>query len=243
MKYSVVIPVYNEEDSVCPLYLALREVMNNLRADYEIIFVNDSSRDKSLEYLKNITIDHSHLVIVNLLKHSGQTAALQAGFILAQGEIIITLDADLQNDPKDIPILLEKLSQGFDVVCGWRCQRDDPYPKIISSRVAGYIRRLVTREPVHDFGCTLRVFKRPVLDKVILSGNMHRFFTFIMYKLGYKITEVRVRHHPRMHGVSKYTIGNRLLPGLIDLIRFCSADVRGLAAVAPANIPMEVIKR
>lgn len=221
---SVIIPVYNEEKSVKPLYASLKNVMSALGEPYEIIFVNDASDDKTREALKALEADSPNSVIISLEEHKGQSAAMQAGFDAARGELIITLDGDLQNDPEDIPNLLEKMKEGYDVVCGWRHERKDPLLKRISSGIAVFARRTFTKEKIHDVGCTLRAFKRDVLKNVYLSGSMHRFFTLIMLKSGYKIGEIKVRHHPRKFGKSKYNIRNRLFEGLAGLIRFSGAN-------------------
>lgn len=210
------IPIYNEEQSIIPLYFSLKNVMDKIGQTYEIIFVNDGSTDSSLDKLKGINLSPAQLVIVNLKKHSGQATAMQAGFDIAQGELIITMDGDLQNDPKDIPNLLGKMKEGYDVVCGWRYDRKDPWSKVFVSKVTSNLMRLVTNKNIHDFGCTLRIFKRGILENVYLFRGMHRFFTLIMSKLSYKIGEVKVRHHPRRFGSSKYNICDRLPGCIID---------------------------
>lgn len=228
LKFSIVIPIYNEEETVVPLYLSLKRVMDRMEQSYEIIFVNDGSTDNSLGVLNSIDSKPANLIIVNLNKHSGQSAALQAGFDIAEGELIITMDGDLQNDPEDIPKLLEKMKEGFDVVCGWRYNRIDPFSKVFPSKIASTFLRIITRENIHDFGCTLRIFKKEILKNVYLSGGMHRFFVLIMFKLGYKIGEVKVKHYPRRFGCSKYNISNRLLQCLIDSMRILLFDIKKL---------------
>lgn len=217
--YSIVIPIYNEEQAVVSLYLSLKRVMDRPEESYEIIFVDDCSTDGSLKMLKSIVPVQSDLVILSLSKHSGQSAAMQAGFDACRGELIITMDGDLQNSPFDIPKLIDKLNEGFDVVCGWRYERKDPKVKLLVSKIAGYLRRIITKEEIHDFGCTLRLFKREVLDGIYFSRGMHRFFTLIMIKLGYRIGEVKTKHYPRKYGKSKYNICNRTIEPLIDFIR------------------------
>ena len=177
-KFSVVIPVYNEEQSLLPLYSSLRQVMDSIKEPYEVIFINDDSSDRSLSVLRSFK--HSeNLIILNLERHSGQAVAMQAGFDAAKGETIITLDGDLQNDPQDIPFLLDKMREGYDLVCGWRHNREDPWHKLFASKIACTIRRSITKEGIHDFGCSLRVFKREILKNICLSGGMHRFFTLM----------------------------------------------------------------
>ena len=223
MKYSAVIPVHNEEASVLPLYGRLKAVLDRLGGPYEIIFVDDASTDESLAKLESIRSASPNLVILSLKIRSGQSSALQAGFDAARGDVIITLDGDLQNDPEDIPKLLEKLKEGYDIVCGWRRDRKDPILKKTASRIANAVRRAVFKEKIHDVGCSLRVFKRGVLQKIILSGEDHRFFTAFATKEGFRIGEARVRHHPRQHGKSKYGIWTRLIRGILDLIKVKSS--------------------
>lgn len=219
MKYSAVIPVHNEEASVLPLYNRLKAVLDGLGEPYETLFVDDASTDTSLAKLESLRSAAPQLVILSHKIRGGQSAALQTGFDAARGELIITLDGDLQNDPEDIPKLLKKLKEGYDVVCGWRDGRRDPLLKIIASRIANAVRRAFLREKIHDVGCSLRVFKREVLKKIVLSGEDHRFFTAFAAQYGFRIGETKVRHHPRMHGKSKYGIWRRLTRSLADLYR------------------------
>lgn len=242
IKFSVVIPIYNEEKAIALLYPALKKVMDGMGQSYEVIFINDGSTDRSLEVLKTLDLRPANLVIVNLDKHRGQSATLQAGFDVAQGTLIITMDGDLQNDPIDIPALLNKMKNGYDVVCGWRYDRKDPWTKLLSSRIANDLRRIVTKEKIHDVGCTLRVFKRECLKGIYLSGSMHRFFTLIMFRLGYNIGETKVKHHPRKFGRTKYNISNRLLKGLVDLVRILLFDIYTLIKRRPVYETREIIR-
>lgn len=242
IKFSIVIPIYNEEGSIEPLYFSLKKVMEKLKQSYEIIFVNDSSTDRSLQALNGINTIPANLIIVNLCRHSGESAALQAGFDIARGEIIITMDGDCQNDPEDIPDLLNKMDAGLDVVCGWRYSRKDPWDKVVASKIANSARRIIMKEKIHDVGCTLRVFKRSVLKNVYLSKGMHRFFTLIMAKLGYRIGEIKVRHYPRRSGRSKYHIWNRLR-GIMDLITISKSDIYELTKRKTDYAIKEVIKK
>lgn len=216
---SVIIPVYNEEKTVRPLYSCLKETMDKLDKPYEIIFVNDASYDKSFTELNQISVSPANLVIINLARHLGQSAALQAGFNIAKGEIIITLDADLQVDPIDIPKLLEKIDEGYDLVCGYRYNRKDPKIKIYTSKLAVFLRRLITQEKIHDPGCSLKVFKKSILKDIYLGKDMHRFFTFLVKKADYKIIEVKISHYPRKFGKSHYNTWNRLFNSLFNFTR------------------------
>jgi glycosyltransferase involved in cell wall biosynthesis len=226
LKFSVVIPVYNEEQTLRALYFSLSKVMDETLQPYEIIFVNDYSTDRSQKVLKSINPKPDNLIILNLNEHRGQSAAMQAGFDLARAEFIITMDGDLQNDPQDILKLWDKISEGYDLVCGWRYNRRDPWTKIWSSRIANTFRRVVAGENIHDVGCSLRIFKKELLDKIRLSGGLHRFFTLVALKSGYKITEVKVQHHPRKFGKSKYNIINRFPGCLIDFLCLSLFGVR-----------------
>lgn len=227
-KFSVIISVYDEEQTVTPLYYSLKKFMDRLEQPYEIIFVNDGSRDKSPEVLKSINLSPANLVIVDLDRHRGQSTALQAGFDISQGEFIITMDADLQNDPEDISRLLDKLKDGYDVVCGWRRNRKDPRSKVITSHLASFFLRLMVRQNIHDFGCPLRILKKDILKNIYLSKGMHRFFTLLMFKLGYKIGEAEVNHYPRRFGKSKYNIHNRLFESLFVFFRISLSGIHNL---------------
>jgi len=211
MKYSIVITVYNEEQAVGFLYSSLKDVMDKIGSPYEIVFVDDCSTDRSLEKLKNISLNPANLTIVTFKKRYGQSTAMQAGFNVAKGELIITMDADLQNDPKDIPKLLEKMEEGCDVVCGWRYNRRDPWSKVFVSKVICATRRIITKENIHDFGCSLRVFKKELLIHVYFSKSIHILLPLIMFQSGFKIGEAKVTHYPRRFGISKYNMFNRLI--------------------------------
>ncbi|MDR4504457.1 MAG: glycosyltransferase family 2 protein [Candidatus Scalindua sp.] len=228
MKYSVIIPIFNEEESLLPLYYSLKEVMNKLSKQYEILFVDDGSTDSSLERLRRVYVNSKGLSIIVLKERVGKAEALQAGFDNATGEIYITLDGDGQDDPREIPSLLDKMDEGLDVVYGWRRRRHDPFTKKIASRTANMIRRLITKEKIHDVGCAMRVFRKKDIEHVCLSKGLHRFFSAIMVKLGYKVGEVEVVHHPRETGISKYGIWDRLGEGIIDIIRFSFLDIHTL---------------
>lgn len=227
LKFSVVIPVYNEEPSIPLLYMSLKDAMDKMGQPYEIIFVDDCSTDNSVDVLSSIGSETSNLIAISLNKHSGQSVAMQAGFDTAKGELIITMDGDLQYDPKDIPNLLNKMREGYDIVCGWRYNRIDPQSKLLTSKAACALRRMITKENIHDFGCNFRIFKRTVIKNIYFSGGMHRFFTLIMFRLGYKAAEVKVEHRFRRFGHSNYNLYNRLAECLVDFIRI-SLNFSGL---------------
>lgn len=209
MKYSVIIPIYNEEESIKHLYNALREVLDPINHPYEIIFINDGSTDRSKEILMQLERERERegLLIVELKENRGQTAALKAGFIRAHGETVISMDGDLQNDPRDIPLLLAKMNEGYEVVCGWRYKRQDSWLKKHVSLIANKLQNLLLGTDLHDISCTFRAYKCDCLKNLNLErGGLHRFIPYLLQKRGYKITEIKVNHHPRIYGSSKYGI-------------------------------------
>jgi glycosyltransferase involved in cell wall biosynthesis len=215
---SVVIPAYNEEENVPILYEKLKKVLDGLGQDYEIIFVDDGSTDGTYQRLKQLAEKDSKLKIIRFKRNYGQTAAMSAGFEHAKGDVIITLDADLQNDPEDIPLLLEKLEEGYHVVSGWRKDRKDPFlSRKLPSMVANWLISKITSVHLHDYGCTLKAYRAEVVKDLELFGDMHRFLPALTKRRGAKITEVVVRHHPRMFGKSKYGIG-RTVRVLLDIM-------------------------
>jgi glycosyltransferase involved in cell wall biosynthesis len=215
---SVVIPAYNEEENVPILYEKLKKVLDSLGEDYEIIFVDDGSTDGTYQRLKQLAEKDSRLKVIRFKRNYGQTAAMSAGFEHAKGNVIITLDADLQNDPEDIPILLEKLKEGYHVVSGWRKDRKDPFlSRRLPSMIANWLISKITGVHLHDYGCTLKAYRAEVVKDLELFGDMHRFLPALTKRRGARITEVVVRHHPRMFGKSKYGIG-RTVRVLLDIM-------------------------
>ena len=243
MDYSVIVPVYNEEACVVPLSHALTAVMGTLRSSYEILVVDDASSDQTVARLTALDVSSAPLTIVSLKSHVGKSVALQAGFDVAQGHIVITLDGDLQNDPADIPALLRKLGEGYDMVCGWRRNRQDPEGKKLASALAGAIRRCVMRDVVHDVGCGLAVFNHRVIQQIRLSRGLHRFFAWLAARRGFRVGEVEVHHHPRAAGVSKYGLWDRLLQGSGDLWRLKTGGMERLMRQPPVYEIKEVIRR
>ena len=210
---SIVVPLYNEEGNVQELHRRIVEACRGLGKTFEIIFINDGSTDNTVENCQGL----SPLKLVIFRKWFGQTAGFDAGIKLAKGEIVITMDGDLQNDPADIKLLLEEMDKGFDVVAGWRAKRNDPIMKKIFSRVANLLRKILIHDNIHDSGCSLKAFKRECFTDVDLFGEMHRFIPAILELEGYKVSEVKVSHHPRMHGVTKYN-WKRGMKGFVDMI-------------------------
>jgi len=212
---SVVVPVYNEQDNVQLLFKRNAEVLSRMKVRYEIIIVDDGSRDRTLQNL--LQIKDSHLKIIRFRRNFGQTAAMDAGFKAAKGKIIISMDGDLQNDPGDIPRLIEKMKLGYDVVCGWRKHRKDPILKHILSRGANLLRKCILNDRIHDSGCSLWAYKNECFDDLDLYGEMHRFIPALLEWKGFKVTELVVKHHPRKFGKTKYTM-QRVLKGFLDMI-------------------------
>ncbi len=214
---SIVIPVYNEEESLPLLYEKLSKVLERLGEDYEIIFVDDGSEDRSFEILRSFAEKDKRVKVVRFRRNYGQTAAIYAGFEIAKGDVIITMDADLQNDPEDIPLLLEKMKEGYDVVSGWRKDRKDPFwSRKLPSMIANWIIARVTGVKIHDYGCTLKAYRKDIAKRFRLYGDMHRFLPALAKRFGAKITEVPVRHHPRLYGRSKYGI-SRTVRVILDI--------------------------
>lgn len=226
MKLSIVIPVFNEEGNIACLYRSLCMTMNSLGEEYEIIFVNDGSSDGGIKILKGIT--DGRVTVIDLSAHSGKSLAMQAGFDIARGDILVTLDGDMQDDPREIPKLLDKINEGFDVVCGWRISRKDGFLKKSASFIANAIRRVIFGEAIHDAGCNLKAFRREVLSRLRLDRDMHVFFPTLAVKLGFRVGEVRVRHYCRKSGQSKYNIAGRAVKGSVNLMRVYFNDTRVL---------------
>lgn len=216
---SIVIPLYNEEENVQELYRSLTEVLNSLQEErYEILFVDDGSSDASYAKLIEIRNNDDNIKIIKFRRNFGQTAAIHAGFDYASGETVVTMDGDLQNDPRDIPNMIKKLKEeDYDVVCGWRYLRKDKFFKKIISRFANNLRRRLTGETIHDSGCTLRVYRKECVKDLDLYGEMHRYIPAMLTWRGYKVGEQRVIHHERRHGKTKYN-WTRLSKGFLDLV-------------------------
>ena len=218
MKVSVVIPAYNEEKNISLLYRETREVLERFDRPWEIIFIDDGSSDTTLSVLQAIAEADQRVVVIAFRRNFGQTAAMSAGFDYATGEVIITMDGDLQNDPADIPRLLQKIEEGYDVVTGWRFDRKDAFinrrlPSIIANKIISW----TTRVSLHDYGCTLKAFRREVIKNIRLYGEMHRFIPAIASGMGISYTEIKVNHRPRRFGSSKYGI-SRTIRVILDLI-------------------------
>lgn len=217
VELSIVIPLYNERENLVLLEKELSEHLPKLGRSYEIVLVDDGSTDGSAQVAQTLKKLNPHIRLIRLNGNHGQTAAFDAGFKSARGKIVITMDADLQNSPEDIPLLLEKIDE-YDAVCGWRHKRNDPWVKRISSKIANAVRNKLSDENIADTGCSLKAFRREALLKLRLYKGMHRFFPTLLKMQGFKVTEVKVNHYPRRHGKSKYNICNRLFSSSYDLL-------------------------
>ncbi len=215
---SIVVPVYNEQENVAAVYGAISSAMNAMGCSYEIVMVDDGSSDGSYRELSRLAATDSVLKVIRFRRNFGQTAAMSAGFDYAKGDIIIPMDGDLQNDPADIPRLVAKIHEGYDVVSGWRRDRKDTFvSRKIPSLLANALISRQTGVHLHDYGCTLKAYRREVLDGINLYGEMHRFVPALASQYGAKVTELPVNHFPRIHGVSKYGI-SRTLRVILDLM-------------------------
>ena len=210
---SLVIPIYNEEGTLHSLFNRLVSILEKTGKDYEILFVNDGSTDGSLAVMNELCNDNKTLRIVKFRKNMGKSAALYAGFGRARGEVVITIDADLQEDPDEIPRFLSTIEEGYDLVSGWRNMRQDPISKTLPSKIFNVVTAIVTGIEIHDFNCGFKAYRKKIiremirrrgLRNVILYGELHRYFPALVARHGYRITEIPVYHRPRMHGKSKY---------------------------------------
>ena len=225
---SIVVPFFNEEESIAPMHQALSDALSPLDIQYELIFVDDGSKDHTFEAASHIAAEDKHLRVIKFRKNYGQTPAMAAGIDHARGKLIITMDGDLQNDPSDIPLFLEKISAGYDIVVGWRHKRQDKLitrkiPSIIANKIIGKI----TGVPIKDNGCSLKAYKADIIQNVPLYSEMHRFIPAMLSLTGAKIAEIKVKHHARQFGVSKYGL-SRIFKVLSDLI-----TIKTIASFSP----------
>ena len=218
MKLSIIVPVFNEKDNLPLLYDATLAAMKNSTYPWEMIFVDDGSRDGSYPILEQLAIkDPTHIRVIGLRRNFGQTAAIAAGIDHAEGDVLVPMDADMQNDPADIPVMLEKIVEGYDVVSGWRKNRQDNYiTRTLPSNIANSIISWVTGVHLHDYGCTLKIYRREVITGFRLYGEMHRFIPVYANSVGAKIIEIPVHHHARKYGKAKYGL-ERTTKVILDL--------------------------
>jgi len=213
---SVVVPLYNEEESLLPLYNAITEQFNTTGKSYEIIFIDDGSTDRSAEVLLELRQSDSSVKIIQFQTNYGKAAALSVGFFSASGEFVITMDADLQDDPKEIAPLINKLDEGYDLVSGWKKARKDPLSKRIPSKIFNFVISLVTGVHLHDHNCGLKAYRNKVVKSLSVYGELHRYIPPLAHSLGFKVTEIPVAHHPRRFGKTKYGLW-RYFAGFFDL--------------------------
>jgi glycosyltransferase involved in cell wall biosynthesis len=217
MDLSVIIPLYNEEESLPKLITKVKDALANLNLSYELCFIDDGSTDHSLEVLKEYQKKDRRIKIISFIVNYGKSAALCKGFQLAGGDIVITMDADLQDDPFEIPNLIAKINSGYDLVSGWKKKRYDPWSKRIPSKFFNFITSLLTGINLHDFNCGLKAYRKEVIKDIPVYGELHRYIPVLAHWRGYKIGEIIVRHHPRIYGQTKYGI-SRFFKGFFDLL-------------------------
>lgn len=213
---SVVIPLYNEEQSLRELYNKLKNVLNKTRG-YEIIFIDDGSTDSSIRVLHELRSRDRKVIVIRFRRNYGKSAALSVGFQHSKGEYVITMDADLQDDPNEIPNLLNEIKKGYDLVSGWKKKRYDPITKTIPSRFFNFVTSLLTGIKIHDFNCGLKAYRKEVIKDINIYGELHRYIPVLAHWQGYKIGEIPVQHHPRKYGKTKFGIG-RFWKGFLDLL-------------------------
>ncbi len=214
--YSIIIPIKDEEHNILSLVNEIEPVMTALNKPWELICIDDGSKDKSFEILNKLRSEKPFLKLISFTRNYGQSSAFDAGFKRAQGDYIITLDGDLQNDPRDIPKLLEQVSS-YDMVCGWRHTRRDRLSKRMTSKISNYIRSRLCKDQMHDTGCSLKIFKKESLNQIRLFHGMHRFLPALFKMEGFTILEVKVNHRPRVGGKSKYHFFNRSIGPILDM--------------------------
>lgn len=214
---SVVIPVWNEEENIKQLYSELKEVLDNLGREYEIIFVDDGSTDNSFKILQKIHEKDNKVKAIRFQRNFGKSAALSAGFENSKGNIVFTMDGDLQDDPKEIPNFLEEIEKGYDLVVGWKFRRRDPLSKRLPSKIFNKLTSFLTGVRVHDINCCFKAYKKEVIKNINVYGELHRYIPALVHWKGYNVSEIKVNHRPRKHGRSKYG-SMRLLKGFLDLI-------------------------
>ena len=217
MDLSVVIPLLDEEPNLRELYEKLQGVLDGLDRTSEVIFVDDGSRDRSFEVIEELCREDERVRGIQFRRNYGKAAALSVGFREALGDVVVTMDADLQDDPEEIPRLLEKMAEGYDLVSGWKFERRDPLSKRIPSKLFNKVTAWVSGVKIHDFNCGLKAYRREVTQDMHVYGQLHRYLPVLAYRQGYRIGEIKVRHHPRKHGKTKYGLG-RFLYGFLDLL-------------------------
>jgi len=213
---SIVIPLYNEEESIVELSIALKKVLEGLRANYEVIFIDDGSTDNSFNKIKEVNRVNSRFKCIKFRRNYGKSAALQQGFKAAKGDYIITMDSDLQDDPDEIPALIEKLNEGYDLVSGWKKVRHDPFIKNQTSKIFNLVTSIMVGLRLHDYNCGLKAYVKDVVKNIKVYGEMHRYIPALAFLSGFRVTEIPVTHHERKYGKTKFGI-SRFFNGFFDL--------------------------
>ncbi len=216
MKISVVIPVFNEQESIKELYIQISTALKK-QNKYEIIFINDGSSDKSEKAIIDLSTEDERVKLISFYRNFGKSAALSEGFKYASGEIIITMDADLQDDPNEIPNLINKLDEGHDLVSGWKQKRYDPWTKTFPSKIFNFVTRALTGVKIHDFNCGLKAYRSSVIKSVEVFGGRHRYIPALAGQMNFSVSEIIVNHRPRIYGETKYG-GSRIFHGFFDLL-------------------------
>jgi glycosyltransferase involved in cell wall biosynthesis len=214
---SVIVPLYNEEESVVELSIALKKVLENIKANYEVIFIDDGSTDASFLKIKEINHLNNRFKCIKFKRNYGKSAALSEGFKMSNGDYVITMDADLQDDPEEIPALLMKINEGYDLVSGWKKKRHDPFIKKHTSKLFNFVTSRLVGLKLHDYNCGLKAYRKDVVKNIKVYGEMHRYIPAIAHLSGYKVTEIPVTHHPRKFGKTKFGT-SRFINGMLDLI-------------------------
>jgi len=243
MELSIVAPVYDELENLKPLVTKISEAVEHHFSEWEILLVNDGSTDGSAEEMERLAAENRRIRPIHLDRNYGQTAAMDAGFRHARFPFVLTLDADLQNDPRDIPELMAEMGPGVGCVCGVRVNRKDSRIRLWSSKIANGVRNWLSDETITDTGCSLKLFRKQCLDQIVLYEGMHRFLPTLVKLTGFRVVEVPVSHHARIHGQSKYGVWNRLFCSFIDLLAVRWMKRRmlryrlGMAPVTPEIVP------
>ncbi|MGA2667580.1 MAG: glycosyltransferase family 2 protein [Ignavibacteria bacterium] len=214
---SVIIPLYNEEESIVELSITLKKILERIRANYEVIFIDDGSNDGSFQKIKEINHLNSRFKCIKFKRNYGKSAALSEGFKASKGDYVVTMDADLQDDPEEIPALIQKLNEGYDLVSGWKKKRYDPFIKRYSSRFFNFVTSLLVGLKLHDYNCGLKIYKKDIVKNIRLYGEMHRYIPALAFLSGFRVSEIAVTHHPRKFGRTKFG-ASRFMKGMFDLM-------------------------